>query len=166
MNTEDIEKKLAELKPSDPLPEDLDNIIESISINGISNYPWDTLQKLLTEKTRRSLNQSNKMYPFKAQDGKSYDDQISVIFDELEKLESIPFTIQRICELLTETNGINVYKNTNKYIMALQKVLNIYLSASTLYKESQPIVNLPGTMPMSLDQVPISDFDPETKAPW
>ena len=170
MTPEELKRCLENLQSTDELPQDLEDIIVDISKTGRSPYEWELLRPLIVEKVRRCIKQSNSQYPSKEMDHSAYESSVSLLFKRINEMKSIPFTIQRLCELLTVEMGIELYKSTRRYINAILKVLSIYPNASLAYIESQPIHmdmnHMADTKRVNMNDLPVCDFDPITRAPW
>jgi hypothetical protein len=87
-----------------------DSINEAIDLclkTGILKYDWNAFKEFLKTRLRDIDN----------------DEQIlQAIFRDLDKIDKIPFTIQRICELIREPGK---YKNSEKFMFSFHKLVNL-----------------------------------------
>ena len=48
---------------------------------------------------------------------------LDAIFRDMDRIDKVPFTIQRICEMLTEP--LKYYKSTKKFLFSFHKLVNL-----------------------------------------
>jgi hypothetical protein len=88
------------------------NVISESVVNciktGILDYEWVLFKEYIKIKLREIEN-----------DEKILED----IFRDIDRIEKVPFTIQRICEMLHEP--LKYYKNTKKFLFSFHKLVNL-----------------------------------------
>lgn len=108
------------------ITEELDGIIHEIAHSGVANgYPWDALRWLLVRKLERVLidfKQDRDDLPLR--EGETF--EVAAVEPLMRSLleprrEGAPWTLQRLCELLSEPRRI--YTSTRKYVYALQRAV-------------------------------------------
>jgi hypothetical protein len=75
---------------------------------GVLNYDWIQFKEYLKSKLREIDNDET---------------MLENIFRDLDKIEKVPFTIQRICELIIEPT--KNHKNTKKFLFSFHKLVNL-----------------------------------------
>eukprot|EP01125_Pyxidicula_operculata_P017320 TRINITY_DN6068_c0_g1_i1.p1 TRINITY_DN6068_c0_g1~~TRINITY_DN6068_c0_g1_i1.p1 ORF type:complete len:220 (+),score=47.76 TRINITY_DN6068_c0_g1_i1:122-781(+) len=107
----------------------LHKIIEDISVTGLSCYGWDNLKALLLVKLNQTVDARNAQDPYS-----EFEKEKSHLQSCLNGFEEPPFTLQRFCELLLG-NTKHVYKSTKYLLYALDKMLTVTTTQSTLQPE-------------------------------
>ena len=90
---------------------DINGINDAISDcikTGILNYDWSQFKEYLKNKLREIDNDES---------------ILENIFRDLDKIDKVPFTIQRICELINAP--MKNYKNTKKFLFSFHKLVNL-----------------------------------------
>jgi hypothetical protein len=88
------------------------NLINEAVVNciksGMLDYDWVLFKEYIKKKLREIDND---------------DEMIGYIFRDLDRIEKVPFTIQRICEMIHEPP--KYYKNTKKFLFSFHKLVNL-----------------------------------------
>eukprot|EP01126_Amoeba_proteus_P029277 TRINITY_DN2886_c0_g1_i11.p1 TRINITY_DN2886_c0_g1~~TRINITY_DN2886_c0_g1_i11.p1 ORF type:complete len:173 (+),score=30.78 TRINITY_DN2886_c0_g1_i11:90-608(+) len=98
---------------------ELEQILESIRVTGVTCYPWFLLKALLVAKFEAVLDSY-------AKEGTKMGNMVTVkaeIIRALEAFESPPFTLQRICELLIQAQ--TYYRTVDKFVHAFEKTVTV-----------------------------------------
>ena len=133
-NAEDILMHLTsfEKNPPDAVPKTLDDYLEYIARTGNTVFPWPKIKPLFRFKLEKVISefyqscpvddtpQVPNVEPFKFGTIKEK------IFEQLESFTGIPFTIQRLCELMTQPK--KHYRRTDKFMRGLEKIMLVGLS--------------------------------------
>ncbi|RWS14080.1 serine/threonine protein phosphatase 4 regulatory subunit-like protein [Dinothrombium tinctorium] len=118
----DFEKKNGECNK---IPDILEKYLLSVARTGDPVYPWHNIRALLRRKIELVINEFNEKYPannipdlpnVKRFD---FDEMKKDILDTFDVFNGSPFTIQRICELLTAP--YKHYKRIDKFMRGLEK---------------------------------------------
>jgi len=104
-------------------PEILDEILKGVAATGsTADYEWSSLKKLLQsrlEKVMEDFIQSSTTPP--DVDGETYEVRFNRVKTLLSELPRAPFTVQRMCELLTEPK--RTYRIASKFFDAFSKLV-------------------------------------------
>lgn len=134
-NPEEILHSLEEfskMKPKD-IPRELEDYLCYVAKTGNPVYQWQTIKSLFREKL---LNVITEFYescpavdipPCPNVEIFNYDLMKNFILEKLDTFSAAPFTVQRICELLTTPR--KEYNRIDKYMRALEK--NILVVSTT-----------------------------------
>lgn len=134
-NPEEILHSLEEfskMKPKD-IPRELEEYLCYVAKTGNPVYQWPTIKSLFREKL---INVITEFYescpaidipPCPNVDVFNYELMKNFILEKLDTFSSAPFTVQRICELLTTPR--KEYNRIDKYMRALEK--NILVVSTT-----------------------------------
>lgn len=131
----DFEKK----RPSE-IPPILDDYLVRIAKTGDIMFPWNKLRPLFRRKLEIVLNDFYETCPadnlpiLPNVEAFKYEVMRSKLMEALDSFQSAPFTIQRLCELVT--NPRKHYRRTDKFMRGLEK--NI-LVVSTIEPKSSSI---------------------------
>lgn len=90
--------------------------------NSFSNYsyPWTNIKPLIRKKVELVLDEFHEQHPMPAAvPAFNFEELKKEIVDSLDSFSGAPFTIQRICELLTLPT--KHYKRTDKFMRGLEK---------------------------------------------
>jgi hypothetical protein len=98
-------------------------IIKDIAVTGLTCYPWQHLKQLLATQLSKVLDELNAKSPLA-----DFNTQKQKLVEGLQNFPGVPFTIQRICELLINPT----YPTTRKYVFAFEKLLTITSTQETL----------------------------------
>ncbi|XP_054160226.1 serine/threonine-protein phosphatase 4 regulatory subunit 2-B-like [Oppia nitens] len=114
-----------EKKRNGDIPDILNKYLENVAQNGDTVFSWTKLQPLLRRKLEIVMNEFHQMCPtdhlMPLPNVKPFDfDELkNQILESIDTFGSAPFTIQRICELLT--NPSKHYKRTDKFMRGIEK---------------------------------------------
>ncbi|GFQ81068.1 hypothetical protein TNCT_222251 [Trichonephila clavata] len=114
----DFERKL-ELSPI------LEDYLKRIAKNGEIVFPWSKLKPLLRKKLEVVLDEFHENYPVETSvqvpnfETFNFDSLKKTILQAVESFTSAPFTIQRLCELVTDPT--KHYDSTDKYMRGIEK---------------------------------------------
>ncbi|XP_025831768.1 serine/threonine-protein phosphatase 4 regulatory subunit 2 [Agrilus planipennis] len=126
-NPEEILHSLEEfskLKPKD-IPRELEEYLSFVAKTGDPVYQWGTIKSLFREKL---INVTSELYescpsmeipPCPNVEVFNYEKMKNFILEKLDTFVAAPFTVQRICELLTSPR--KEYNRIDKYMRALEK---------------------------------------------
>lgn len=126
-NAEEILQCLDEfskLKPKD-IPRELEEYLCFVAKTGDPVYQWPLIKCLFREKLISVITEfyeacpSVEIPPCPNVDSFNYDAMKSFILEKLDTFAAAPFTVQRICELLTSPR--KEYNRIDKYMRALEK---------------------------------------------
>eukprot|EP00928_Gymnodinium_smaydae_P033264 TRINITY_DN23870_c0_g2_i1.p1 TRINITY_DN23870_c0_g2~~TRINITY_DN23870_c0_g2_i1.p1 ORF type:complete len:221 (-),score=64.63 TRINITY_DN23870_c0_g2_i1:38-700(-) len=108
------------------ISQDLDALISEVATTGVAaGYPWEALRLLLARKLSVVLAEFWKDAPdVEVKSGESFErvavEPLTASLLEPRR-EGAPFTVQRLCELLSEPRSI--YKSTRRFLYALQRAV-------------------------------------------
>lgn len=137
---ENMEEILMELNhfanrkaPPDSLPDILEDYLVFVAKTGTTYFPWPKIKPLFRAKlqnvmTEFSPNPESEEFPAVPNvDQFSFSACKDKVFQQLDCFNGIPFTVQRLCELLTAPK--KHYKRTDKFMRALEvsKSMSQYL---------------------------------------
>ncbi|CEL91801.1 unnamed protein product [Vitrella brassicaformis CCMP3155] len=106
------------------IPEDLEAVIRQIANNGVIRYPWELLKHVLAAKIRQVLMEYHTKKPdVKLHQGESFTSHVDAIVKALQDFTGPPFTIQRLCELLSDPR--KSYTSTKKLTYAFERMLKV-----------------------------------------
>nr|CAI5846914.1 unnamed protein product [Callosobruchus analis] len=134
-NPEEILHSLEEfskMKPKD-IPRELEEYLCYVARTGNPVYQWPTIKSLFREKLINVITEfyescpSVEIPPCPNVEHFNYELMKSFILEKLETFSSAPFTVQRICELLTTPR--KEYNRIDKFMRALEK--NILVVSTT-----------------------------------
>ncbi|KAF5286035.1 hypothetical protein FQR65_LT12970 [Abscondita terminalis] len=134
-NPEEILHSLEEfskLKPKD-IPRELEDYLCFVAKTGDPVYQWGTIKSLFREKLINVITDfyescpSVEIPPCPNVEVFNYESMKTFILDKLDTFPAAPFTVQRICELLTTPR--KQYNRIDKYMRALEK--NILVVSTT-----------------------------------
>eukprot|EP01111_Echinosteliopsis_oligospora_P013463 TRINITY_DN4835_c0_g1_i3.p1 TRINITY_DN4835_c0_g1~~TRINITY_DN4835_c0_g1_i3.p1 ORF type:complete len:190 (-),score=38.72 TRINITY_DN4835_c0_g1_i3:597-1166(-) len=147
--SEDLKKSVDEFaesqKEKQVVTAELRQIIDNISKIGLPCYKWTSLCVLLSHCLRQSMQQLRTKLKVNSDKFEAREDDI---ISSLESYDAAPFTIQRLCELIVSPE---VYFNYNKYINALDKMVNISSTINTLTAEQIQSINKLGRIPSTTE---------------
>ncbi|CAG9856694.1 unnamed protein product [Phyllotreta striolata] len=134
-NPEEIFHSLQEfskMKPKD-IPRELEEYLCFVAKTGNTVYQWATIKSLFREKLINVITEfyescsSMDIPPCPNVEMFNYDMMKNFILEKLDTFAAAPFTVQRICELLTTPR--KEYNRIDKYMRALEK--NILVVSTT-----------------------------------
>lgn len=149
-NAESVLDALNDFERKSEIPEILDQYLERIAKNGEIVFPWNKLKPLLKKKLEFVLDEFYETCPVETSvpvpnfETFNFDNLKKTILQAVDAFTSAPFTIQRLCELVT--NPTKHYNRTDKYMRGIEK--NV-LVVSTIEPRSEqggdnannPVVN-------------------------
>jgi hypothetical protein len=121
-----------------PLPQSLEDYLVHVAKTGFTVYPWIKIKPLFKIKLENVIAEFSTTSPpatipiMPNVEQFKFDEMKVRIFEQLESYDGIPFTIQRLCELITEPT--KNYKRLDKFLRGLERVM---LVVSTI--ESKPV---------------------------
>jgi len=103
----------------------LDDTITEIALTGLCCYPWLIIKDLLAAKLTQLLDwyNTNDVLP----NAQAEKQRLCTV---LKNFDDPPFTLQRLCELLSKNTTI--YKSAKSFTFAIEKVLYVSLTVSVL----------------------------------
>ncbi|XP_045478746.1 serine/threonine-protein phosphatase 4 regulatory subunit 2 isoform X1 [Harmonia axyridis] len=117
-------EQFSKFRPKD-IPRELEEYLCFVAKTGDPVYQWSTVKHLLREKLVNVVTEFYEscslvdIQPCKNVDKFDYDMMKSFILEKLDTFVSAPFTVQRICELLTTPR--KEYNRIDKFMRALEK---------------------------------------------
>lgn len=151
-----ILERFTKLKPKD-IPKELDDYLGYVAKTGDTVYRWSHVKYLFREKLIRVIKDFHETTPsiedlpqYPNVDPFNYESMKSALLERLELFSAAPFTVQRLCELLTDPR--KQYSRIDKFMRALEK--NI-LVVSTVEPGRKPVESENGD---SLDSVVNGDL--------
>ncbi|XP_012256700.2 uncharacterized protein LOC105686443 [Athalia rosae] len=126
-NPEEVLQALDEfqkLRPAD-IPKELEEYLSWVAKTGDPVYQWPLIKALFREKLLRVMTEfyescpTLELAPCPNVEQFNYDIMKSALLDRLESFANAPFTVQRICELLTAPR--KEYNRVDKFMRAIEK---------------------------------------------
>ncbi|XP_053207958.1 LOW QUALITY PROTEIN: serine/threonine-protein phosphatase 4 regulatory subunit 2-B-like [Panonychus citri] len=111
------------------LPDCLERFLINIAKSGDTIYPWNKIKPVILKKIELVVNEFNTKYPYENNpvlpNVKSFNFQEmkDEIIEKFDYFYGAPFTIQRICELLTDPS--KYYKRSDKFMRGLEKNVRV-----------------------------------------
>ncbi|TPX72176.1 hypothetical protein SpCBS45565_g00613 [Spizellomyces sp. 'palustris'] len=105
-----------------------DEMLTRIADSCELKHPWPLVKEVIKLKIRRNLKGESDVDADKGASVKDYETRIG---QALDTFDEAPFTVQRLCELTVRPN--EHHKNIWKYLRALEKVLLVTSSDSTVH---------------------------------
>lgn len=96
-----------------------DKELMNIKEKGSSPYEWSTLKKFFLEYYKKTV----ETFPKEKKENETISNIDDDIIEYMTNLNKMPFTLQRMAELIIEPS--KYYKNANKYNNAFKKLVNI-----------------------------------------
>lgn len=115
----DFEKRSNEISPV------LEEYLQKIAKSGDTMFPWNKLKPLFKRKLELVLTDfyescpTDNLPPLPNVENFKYDVLKAKILEAVDSFESAPFTIQRLCELVTDPR--RHYKRTDKFMRGVEK---------------------------------------------
>jgi len=109
----------------DAIPPLLEEYLISVARCGTTHFPWPKIKPLLRAKLRRVIGEFHAFSPSDDLPAVPNVDRFDFsaccekVFQQLDCFGGIPFTVQRLCELLTAPK--KHYRRTDKFMRALEK---------------------------------------------
>ncbi|XP_059091657.1 serine/threonine-protein phosphatase 4 regulatory subunit 2-like [Tigriopus californicus] len=151
---DNLEEVLLELNQFEKKsPETLTPVMEayllSVAQTGHTHFPWQKIKPLLKLKLDAVIKDFHASHPtddlphVPNVDPFSFRDCRDKVFGQLDGFPGIPFTVQRLCELLTQPK--KHYKRTDKFMRAIEKNMLVVSTVDPRHKppveEDEPSVN-------------------------
>ncbi|ELT96562.1 hypothetical protein CAPTEDRAFT_135432 [Capitella teleta] len=127
-NKEDVLNALEDFikKPSETIPEILESYLKHIAKTGTTVFPWGKLKPLFEQRLSQAISEFHERFPMDKSnvvsanvESLSFDVMRDRILEAIKTFSGAPFTIQRLCELIT-TPGKH-YRSTAKYLRGIEK---------------------------------------------
>ncbi|XP_041348281.1 serine/threonine-protein phosphatase 4 regulatory subunit 2-A-like [Gigantopelta aegis] len=138
-----------EKKPSQEIPPVLEQFLQRIAKTGETLFPWPRLKPLLVSKLDEVMKHFNQEVPgdhfsmCPNVENVRYDDMRSRILSSLDAFHGAPFTIQRLCELIT--NPKRHYNRSDKFLRGIEKNVLVVSTVDPfgrkIVSESRNLVN-------------------------
>lgn len=115
----DFEKKKGEIPPV------LEQYLKTIAKTGETLFPWPRVKPLFVGKLENVMSKFNRelpadhLAPCPNVENPKFKEMRKRILDSLNKFSDAPFTIQRLCELLTDPK--KHYRRTDKFMRGVEK---------------------------------------------
>lgn len=130
LTVDDLEDVLLELnkyekQSSVEIPSLLESYLKFVAKSGSTHFPWNKIKRLFRDKLEQVFNEFfeaspiDEIPPTPNVDIFNFANVKDKVFEQLESFAGIPFTIQRIAELLTTPK--RHYRRTDKFMRALEK---------------------------------------------
>lgn len=128
-NNEDILEELIEYdkNATATIPQNLENYLKQIAKTGYTRFPWHRIKTLFKVKLENVIADFSVVSPVENVPAMpnvevfKYEEMKTRIFEQLESYSGVPFTIQRICELIT--TPYDYYKRIDKFMRGLERVM-------------------------------------------
>jgi len=115
--------------PITDIPQSLEDYLVNIAKSGHTQYPWVKIKTLFKVKLENVIADFIAISPVENVPAMpnveefKFEEMKSRVFEQLESYTGIPFTIQRLCELLTQPT--KNYKRIDTFLRALVKVMTV-----------------------------------------
>ena len=129
-DTENVLMELSNLEKSpqvDSIPACLDEYLTSVANTGKALFAWNKVKPLFKRKLELIIQEFSETCPTENLtrqpnvDLFNFEQMKERIFEQLESYTGVPFTIQRLCELMVQPK--KHYKRIDKYMRGLEKVM-------------------------------------------
>ena len=114
--------------PVAPIPQSLEDYLQHVSKTGNTVFPWPKIKPLFKLKLETTINEFNETLPCEPGVTKmpnvetfKYTEMKERMVEQLESYSGVPFTVQRLCELLCQPT--RHYKRVDKFMRGLEKVM-------------------------------------------
>jgi len=131
-----IELNTFEKEPQDNLPKVLEDYLIFVAKTGNTVFPWPKIKPAVRVKLESiiadfSLAMPEEQIPKMPNvDTFKFSEMKQRIFEQLDSYSGIPFTMQRLCELLTQPK--RHYKRVDKFMRGLEKVMLVVSTVEPL----------------------------------
>jgi len=134
------------MDPTRPIPPSLLRVISDTSLHGLTCWDWNHLKELLAARYTQVANERKLRENNGGIDG-GFEIQRDDLAQKLKSYDSPPFTLQRICEMVSE-QGFKHYKSPDKFLFAFEKLVTVTTSAETISSEQfdRQVVEMSETM--------------------
>ena len=122
------------------LPDYLERLLINIAKSGDTIYPWNKIKPVILKKIELVVNEFNTKYPYENNPVLpnvkpfNFQEMKDEIIEKFEYFNGAPFTIQRICELLTAP--YKYYKRSDKFMRGLEKNIRV-ISTTEVRREEE-----------------------------
>jgi len=129
-NTEEVLQILETYTRTKPkeIPEELENYLRFVASTGDTVFKWPQIQHLLREKLINVITEFHDTTPsiqdlphYPNVDPFNFEAMKKMLIERMDSFRSAPFTVQRICELLTEPR--KQYSRIDKFMRAVEKTI-------------------------------------------
>lgn len=129
-NMETVQMELATLEKNpqtDKIPQPLDDYLAYVAQSGNALFAWAKVKPLFKRKLELIIQEFQETSPTDNLplqpnvDVFKFDQMKERIFEQLESYTGIPFTVQRLCELMVQPQ--KHYKRTDKFMRGLEKIM-------------------------------------------
>lgn len=139
-----------EKTPSREIPPVLEEYLRTVAKTGKTVFPWQQLKMLFVQKLEQVMEQFNKddpcdrQAPFPNVDNTKFMEMRQRIIDALQKFNGAPFTVQRLCELVTQPK--KHYTQCDKFLRGIEKNVMVVSTVDPngrkiVSESSHPMVN-------------------------
>ncbi|XP_045165464.2 serine/threonine-protein phosphatase 4 regulatory subunit 2-B-like [Mercenaria mercenaria] len=138
-----------EKTPSRDIPPLLEDYLRTVAKTGKTVFPWQQLKLLFVQKLEQVMEQFNKddpcdrQTPFPNVENTKFNEMRQRIIDALQKFNGAPFTVQRICELVTQPK--KHYTQCDKFLRGIEKNVMVVSTVDPhgrkIVSDSHPLVN-------------------------
>ncbi len=118
-----------ERKPSREIPKELEELLCRIAHNGEPLFPWSKLKPLVVTKLENVIQEYIQTNPCEEVpmlpnvENVKFDDMRERLMRSLNAFNSAPFTMQRLCELLTHPK--RYYQRSDKFMRGVEKNVQV-----------------------------------------
>lgn len=106
------------------MPADVSAVLEAIAASGLYWHDWDLIKHALAAKLDESASKMNKLFPDCPERAmESFREKRSYVISALEAFDEAPFTVQRLCELVTAPQ--RQYASTAKWLASVDRMLSV-----------------------------------------
>lgn len=131
-----MELNIFEKEPASSLPKVLEEYLVFVAKTGNTVFPWPKIKPVVRTKLDLIITDFNIAMPEEQVpkmpnvDTFKFSEMKQRIFEQLESYSGIPFTMQRLCELLTQPK--RHYKRVDKFMRGLEKVMLVVSTVEPL----------------------------------
>lgn len=126
-----------EKSPKPTIPKNLEDYLLFIAKTGNTVFPWPKIKPLMKMKLEVIITEFHESLPAEQSipkmpnvDPFKYTEMKERIFEQLDSYSGVPFTVQRLCELLTQPK--RHYKRVDKFMRGLEKVMLVVSTVDPL----------------------------------
>ncbi|XP_072181789.1 uncharacterized protein [Diadema setosum] len=153
-------------KPTKSIPSVLEQLLQRIARLGEPLFPWFKLKPLIVMKLENVIEEYIEYNPHEEVpilpnvENVRFDDMRERLLKALDSFNSAPFTIQRLCELLTEPK--RYYRRSDKFMRGIEKNIQVVSTVTPSGKRITSLFDLEKSPPMVNGIVPESDASPSS----
>jgi len=143
--------------PTTTIPQHLEEYLVGVAKNGYTLYPWQTIKTLFKVKLEKviadfaDISPAENVPTMPNVEEFKFEEMKTRIFEQLESYTGVPFTIQRLCELITQP--YSNYKRIDKFLRGLERVMLVVSTIDPLPAQDGGLLN--GTSSSLQDSVSI-----------